>query len=178
MEFMVYDITFLGRQMGDILSVICDFHGVSYHHYGFAVGDGRVIHASKVKGKVVEESEAEFSAGKPITVCRAITSNDKVAAYQRVKSQIGKSYHLFADNCEHFVRWGHGLKKESRQIQKYALASVGGGIAIKSQHPAVQAMGTGAALGSLMTPEHESPVGYAIAGAMIAGGIAAVLSQK
>lgn len=35
----------------------------------------------------------------------------------RARALLGRSYHFFNFNCDHFVRYAHGLKVESPQLQ-------------------------------------------------------------
>ncbi len=105
---------------GTVLLVTFDL----YCHWGIADGVGGVISASKHKGKVVHESEAEFADNREIIA----HSDDKYApnttAYDRIKTQLGASYNLLECNCEHFVNWAFGFKPESKQVE-VALATTG-----------------------------------------------------
>ena len=171
---MIYPIS--TYQIGDVLTVPCELAGERYIHYGFADGFGRVIHGSKRKLVFLEESEAEFSGGKPIQVCAEITSADgKRIAYERARSFIGNPYNVITDNCEHFVRWAHGLEKESRQIQKYGLVATGGIVVASSRNPVMLGAAAGGAIGAYCTPEGESPEGYTMLGMAIGALLIAAL---
>ncbi len=163
--------------MGDVLTVSCEMAGERYTHYGFADGCGGVIHGSKRKRSFLEESEAEFSDGKPIRICTDITSEDKRLAYERARSWIGKPYNCLTDNCEHFVRWAHSMEKESRQIQKYGISIAGYAIAVKSRNPVMQGAAIGGSIGSYFTPEGESPAGYALAGMVVGAFLVTVFAE-
>ena len=161
-------------QKGDVVAVSCET-GIRYDHLGISDGNGRVIHNSKARSRVVEESEKEFSGGLPIRVYHEITSDDKIAAYDRARSRVGQAYDLFSDNCEHFVRWAHGLVKESRQLQKYTCIAAGGLAVTKSKNPLMQAAGAGGLIGAAITPEGEDPTSYAVGGSLLCFAIAALL---
>jgi len=91
-------------------------------HYGIIsgfneFGEMLVISNSKVRGCVAEEPLREFSLGRQ-TVFDGYPSNcDPRDVAARARSQLGKKYDLFSDNCEHFIRWAHHLKPESPQLQ-------------------------------------------------------------
>ena len=99
---------------GTVLCVFCNF----YFHYGIADGRGGVIHARKDKGVVHDKSLKNFGNGGIAKIDSDITSDDLRAAYKRALGYVGNPYDLLFDNCEHFVRWAHGLEKESTQIQR------------------------------------------------------------
>ncbi len=87
-----------------------------YSHYGIVDEFGQVIHNSKKHFKVVSESFEKFSEGKKVKISK-ITSQNTFLAIEKARQNIGKKYSLFHSNCEHFVRYCHGRKVESKQIQ-------------------------------------------------------------
>ena len=120
---------------GTTLSCDCG----TFWHYGVADGAGGVIHNSKKCSKVVRENEQEFSDGKKVEKSETIVSKDLAAAYNRALKNVGKPYHLFSDNCEHFVRMAHGLPIKSRQVSRHIFSVAAIVIAfVKGAHPALR----------------------------------------
>ena len=78
-------------------------------------------------------------------------------------------YNLMKNNCEHFVRLAHGLKKESTQIQQYFIATLGIGVVLKSNNAFIQSVAGAATIASLLTSSEKSPFkNVAIAMGMVA----------
>ncbi len=91
-------------------------------HYGIiseinGLDEILVISNSKARGNVIEEPLGEFSLGRQAIVDGYPSNCDPRDVVARARSQLGKKYDLFSDNCEHFVRWTHRLKPESPQLQ-------------------------------------------------------------
>jgi len=129
----------------------------TYFHYGISDGKGSVIHNSKKYLKVTKESEEKFAEGKNIQLSD-ISSQDPDGAVVRAKQYLEMPYNLISNNCEHFVRLAHGLEVESTQIKQYLVATLGVGVAIKSENHYVQAAGSAIALSTLLTPIEENPL--------------------
>ncbi len=108
---------------GTVLLVNFDF----YRHWGIADGNGGVISASNSKGEVVHEPAAEFADNREIVVNGNVKYAPNVAAYERMKKQLGTSYNLLEWNCEHLVNWAFGFKPESKQVE-VALTATGAAI--------------------------------------------------
>ncbi len=107
-----------GFRPGDVVAVIYD----TYNHYAI-VSDRRVdglpnlIALTRRKGNVCEESWAAGTQGATVrkSHIKGFLPADKILG--KARSMIGKKrYDLFSDNCEHFVRWAHGLPVESKQV--------------------------------------------------------------
>lgn len=123
--------------------------GVYYHH-GIDVGNGMVVHYSgdkseKINAVVCRVSREEFAAGGNVVVvdhgrnCRPLEETARLA-----ESRVGmgrRAYDFWGNNCEHFARWCKTGAKESKQVQKAAVATVGG--------YAVRKWALGAAMGPL-----------------------------
>ena len=95
-------------------------------HYGIIsgfneFGEVLVISNSKALGCVAEEPLMKFSMGKQSVVEGYPSNCNPSDVIARARSQVGKKYDLFSDNCEHFVRWAHHLKPESPQLQFFSV---------------------------------------------------------
>src|SRR2546425_9954624 len=74
-----------------------------------------VVHNTKGKG-VEHTSLSEFAAGQPIEVVSVQQYWSADTILRRAKSQLGKPYDLFQENCEHFVNWVVTGVKKSDQL--------------------------------------------------------------
>ena len=92
-------------------------------HVGVVLDGGQVLHNVPGRGEHVS-SLAEFSAGKPVSVDRADTSQRlrTLAGAQRVG---GRDYDLLRNNCEHTVSRARDGREASPQLAEYALGAVG-----------------------------------------------------
>lgn len=106
--------------VGTVLAV--DFFPVT--HVGIATGRGWVISNSRARGGVYEESLRDFSDGRPIRVLGHLGNLPASRVVERARSKIGERWSLFSNNCEHFVRWAHGVKVASPQLEN-AVKAVG-----------------------------------------------------
>ena len=90
-------------------------------HVGILAGqtpDGRltVISNSRRAGGVVEEPIDSFAGGAKVRVLSYPGILAPAAVVWRARSRLGQRWNLFNWNCEHFVRWVHGLKPTSPQL--------------------------------------------------------------
>jgi hypothetical protein len=104
-------------------------------HYGILTGrhlHGQsltIISASKFRQSVVEELPMHFSLGAPIYEHGVWSDQLWRKTIINARSQLGRPYRLFSKNCEHFVRFCHGLPQESPQLARaIGVAIVGGAI--------------------------------------------------
>jgi len=116
---------------GTVLSTI----GVGgIEHFGVLTGrhlygqGPTIISASKLRQSVVEESPMQFSLGAPIYQHGVWSEQPCQQTVAKARSQLGQPYRLFDRNCEHFVRFCHGLPQESPQLAKAVGAAVVGGL--------------------------------------------------
>lgn len=98
-------------------------------HFGivsdrFDGGIPRIISNSKKTGCVSEEPAKIFTNGKKVRVHTFRGNLSSYTVIARARSLIGSNYNLLNWNCEHFIRWGHGLKPESPQIKSALFISV------------------------------------------------------
>lgn len=123
----------LAVQAGDV--VVTQF-GL-YQHWSLvsdklcAQGKNMLISATKRTGTVQEETWDAVTQGKHTYV--AVTETDKSIPeiLSDARSQIGKwVYSATNNNCEHFVKWGSGLKVSSKQVNAGLSGALVGGAAV------------------------------------------------
>ena len=78
-----------------------------------------LISLSSRTGTVQEESWHECVGNRKVVLSNTQGQSQPVQVLSKARSAVGKlKYNLFGRNCEHFARWAHDLKVESKQIQK------------------------------------------------------------
>lgn len=94
-----------------------------YVHHGLYAGDGRVIHYAGYdrrfrRGPVEEVSLERFAGGRGWQVHhRAAPAFIGTAAVERARGRLGEDrYHLWRNNCEHFVEWAIAGRPRSAQV--------------------------------------------------------------
>lgn len=131
----------------------------AYWHYGLIDSTGSsVIHNSKEHGKVVRETIEAFSSGASLVVCADVMGDWPSKAARLAESAIGVAYRLWSQNCEHFVRWAHGLEPTSPQIEAALVATAGLTVAATAKHPAARAGGLATAIGAFLAGPNGSPL--------------------
>jgi Lecithin retinol acyltransferase len=89
---------------------------------GFTV---RIVHNMKATGVTICDWY-EFSDGQPIQLYRRAASMLQVREIlERLNANIGKPYHLFAQNCEHFASFAFTGKAESKSVQAVGWVAAG-----------------------------------------------------
>jgi len=96
---------------GDIVSVRVG----TIRHEGIMTEHGRVISNSRKNGGVFEESTRSFAEGRAIRNHGPLRPADPARVLARARSQIGRAYHPYTHNCEHFVRFCYGKSPYSPQ---------------------------------------------------------------
>lgn len=101
---------------------------IGYRHFGIVTdkyvnGLPTVISNAGDHGKVVEQPLAEFHGKWDLKIEGYWGSLPYQEVLARGRGQVGSIYSLFTWNCEHFVRFAHGIKPESPQLA--AIAAVG-----------------------------------------------------
>lgn len=96
---------------GDIVSVRVG----AVRHEGIMTEHGRVISNSRRSGGVFEESMRIFAEGRTIKNHGQLRPLDPNHVLARARSQIGRGYHPYTFNCEHFVRFCYGKSPYSPQ---------------------------------------------------------------
>lgn len=159
---------------GTTVKIWCE----TYWHFGLIDQTGvRVIHNSKKHGKVVRESLETFASGADAYVCDEVFSRNVTAAIQRAENALGLAYNLWRANCEHFVRWAHGLEPTSPQIQR-ALAIAASLALLTSSNPFIKAAGFGGIAGSWLAPKGTSPAAVALGAGALAVTVALIASAE
>lgn len=81
--------------------------------YGAYLG---VISNSYRAGRVAEEPLPVFAGGRSVNVIGYLSDLPPQQVLRRARSRIGEAWDLPNWNCEHFVRWAHGLQPRSPQL--------------------------------------------------------------
>jgi hypothetical protein len=101
---------------------------LGYFHHGLYAGQGRVLHyrgmhrwAWHRRGPVEEISLAQFADGRGFKVMADGTPRfDGTAAVERARSRLGENrWHLWSNNCEHFVSWCLSGTAHSAQVEAW-----------------------------------------------------------
>ena len=92
-----------------------------FEHFGILAeskfdGYRMVISGSFQHGKVVEEPLEEFAGGEAIRIVGYPGALPDWRVLQRARSVLDSEYLLLSWNCEHVVRFAHGLTPMSPQI--------------------------------------------------------------
>ncbi len=100
-----------------------------YKHFGvvtnrFHRGERTVISNSWKAGGVVEQPFTVFSCGLPIAAMDYPSLLPAKIVVSRATSRLGEKYSLVTWNCEHLIRYAHGLKLSSPQIGIAILAGL------------------------------------------------------
>jgi hypothetical protein len=107
-----------------------------YSHHGIDCGDGTVIHLSKEKGRICQDTIHAFARGNSIYVKQRKSRYSSEQVVQRAKSKLGEmGYNLGLNNCEHFATWCHSGQHNSKQVGNVV--------------EPITAAGVGAALGAI-----------------------------
>lgn len=75
-----------------------------------------VISASWRLQSVAEEPVSQFAAGRTLRVEGYLGELPPEQVLIRARAALGEPYDLFTRNCEHFVRYAHGLVPKSPQL--------------------------------------------------------------
>jgi len=87
-------------------------------------GSPAVISNSGAHGGIVEQSWDEFRGNNPVRVDGYPGKMPVSTVLSRARSKIGTRYSLLIWNCEHFVRYAHGLQQQSPQLALAIVASL------------------------------------------------------
>lgn len=102
---------FLGRHVGIVTDRLKD-------------GSPTVISNSGALGGIVEQSLDEFKGKNPVRIDGYPGKMTASTVLSRARSKIGTPYSLLTWNCEHFVRYAHGLQQQSPQLALAVVAAL------------------------------------------------------
>lgn len=88
---------------------------------GYNIAGQRLVLSHSPKG-IVEEPIDVFAEGNFVNVEGYLGKLNPSEVLARARSQRGATYSLLGRNCEHFVRFAHGIPEESPQLQGWTLA--------------------------------------------------------
>ncbi|WP_424191188.1 hypothetical protein ACMYR3_08335 [Ampullimonas aquatilis] len=105
-------------------TVIRVSHGL-YNHVAligdqFIMGERSVLAFSAQAGGFVEQPYSAFAAGRAVTSDGYPSGLPSQVVMQRARLKQGQAYSWMDFNCEHFVRYAHGLPVESPQLRQWA----------------------------------------------------------
>jgi len=84
-------------------------------------GKPMVISNSPWSGGVSEQPWGMFTGGFDVALAGYPSNLPPYEVLRRARSQIGTRYSLLTWNCDHFVRYAHGLASESPQLARAVL---------------------------------------------------------
>ena len=104
---------------GTVVGISYDF----YEHLG-VLGDYNVrsersvISASWRHGQVIEEGLTQFADGRKVRIIGYLGTSPGWEVLARARAMLGAPYRLLAWNCDHHVRYAHGLSLVSPQVRR------------------------------------------------------------
>lgn len=84
-------------------------------------GERTVLSFSAKAGGFVEEPYSAFASGRQVSIDGYLGGLPTETVMQRARLKRGQRYSWTEFNCEHFVRYAHGVPVESPQLRKWAL---------------------------------------------------------
>lgn len=91
-------------------------------------GERGVLSFSAQYGGLGEESISAFSARRTVTVDGYLGTTPPETVMRRARLKHDQAYSWTEFNCEHFVRYAHGVPIECPQLQKWAV--LGGALSV------------------------------------------------
>lgn len=82
-------------------------------------GERSVVAFSAKDGGLIEQSYSAFNLGRQVTSDGYLGQLPPAAVMQRARLKQGAPYSWLDFNCEHFVRYAHGVPIESPQLQQW-----------------------------------------------------------
>jgi hypothetical protein len=119
---------------GTVIRVNCGFYDhVAMLGDGVINGERSVLSFAAGTHGLAEISLSAFAARRPINVDGYLSALPPGAVMQRARLKREATYSWLDFNCEHFVRYAHGLPIESPQLQQWSfLGGVVGVLALMS----------------------------------------------
>lgn len=96
-----------------------------YHHVallgdGVIQGERSVLAFSAQAGGFIEQPFSAFALGRSVTADGYLGGLPPASVMQRARLKQGQAYSWTEFNCEHFVRYAHGVPIESPQLRQWA----------------------------------------------------------
>lgn len=95
-------------------------------------GERSVVAFSSKDMGFVEQPYSAFSQGRQVTSDGYLGSLPSAAVMQRSRLKKGTPYSWINFNCEHFVRYAHGVQIESPQVKQWTILGSVAGLAFLS----------------------------------------------
>jgi hypothetical protein len=92
-------------------------------------GERSVMSFSAEAGGFIEQGFSQFSGGRAVQVVGYIGQLPPEIVMQRARMKRGQRYSLVNFNCEHFVRYAHGVLEESPQMNTLVMFTLLGALA-------------------------------------------------
>ena len=110
-----------------------------YHHVallgdGAIQGERSVLAFSAQAGGFVEQAFSAFARGRRVTADGYLGGLPPSTVMQRARSKQRQGYSWTNFNCEHFVRYAHGIPIESPQLRQWALLGGVAGVLALATH--------------------------------------------
>lgn len=105
---------------GSVIRVGCALHDhVAFLGDGVVDGERSVLSFSAQTAGPAELSMSAFAASRTVTVDGYLGGSTPEAVMPRARAKREQSYSWTEFNCEHFVRYAHGVPLESPQLQQW-----------------------------------------------------------
>lgn len=106
---------------GTVLRVSHDwYHHVALLGDGVIQGEPSVLAFSAQAGGFTEQRFSVFARGRSVTADGYLGGLPPATVMQRARLKQGQAYSWTDFNCEHFVRYAHGVAIESPQLRQWA----------------------------------------------------------
>lgn len=106
---------------GTVIRVNCGFYDhVALLSDRWMGGERAVLSFSAQSGGLIEQRISTFAASRHVAVDGYLGGLPSGTVMQRARLKQGQSYSWTKFNCEHFVRYAHGVPVESPQLQQWA----------------------------------------------------------
>ena len=113
-------------QPGDVLAVDFGLYahvGVLSDRLDERTDEPLVFSSTWRRGAIHEEPISEFAQGRPVVRVGYPGALPRATVVSRARALVGRPWNLLWDNCEHFVREAHGLRRISPQVRTAAVVA-------------------------------------------------------
>jgi hypothetical protein len=128
-----------------------------YYHVGVADGLGFVYENSQDKGGIGKVSLDEFSEGREVKnagMLGNLSANEIILNAENLIKD-NKSYKLFSNNCEHFIREVCNVDVKSPQIRAKFVSASFLTLAFYARNPIVKVVSASVGIATLATKDEE-----------------------